>query len=185
MIILSSRDTTNLLRKQLLDLRMRRNHLGNSIDSMQDMIRRDPADKEYKDLLSSQLLEQQSELDRVLEEINSKENQEDVLDPTRPERRKREKEEIRMLGFTLVDHGESQYNNRYEPQLDRTSLLKMLFDLGLASKIPNYRHHIIKLKDNFHVAVEDYKVLTFRYNDSYYKYYRGAPPKVDLRKVTQ
>ena len=179
-IVLSSRDELGALRKSLLDLRMHRNNLHEEIEKMNERI--NTVDEQTKRNMLIDIQDKQQKLDDILAQIQTKENEEDRLDPTRPARREREKNEIRLLGFTMVDHGEKQYNDRFNPPKDRTSLLKFLYDLGLPQKMPkNYRHHIIKLADNFYVAVEDYKVLTFRYDNWYYKKY-GDTKKYDLIK---
>jgi len=170
MIILSSRDSI-LLRENLLSLRRQRNQLDEKIERLKNFS--NPQDIESL----------QEQLNYVEYQIKEGENAEDKLDPSRFDRRKREESEIRTLGFTMVEHGEHKYNQRFNPQMDRTNLMKMMYDLGLGSKIPNRRHHIIKLMDNFYVAVEDFKVVTFKYEKHYYDYYRGNPPKVDLKKV--
>jgi len=180
---LSARDNTLELRKELLDLRMKRNKLEDSIDDLNSALT--TASPERKDSLMMSLKNLQIEHSDVVRDIQQDEDREDSIDPSRIARREREKREIQMIGFTLVEHGERQYNSRFDPPKDRWSLLKMLSDSGLASKITNHRHHIIKISDNFWVAVEDYKVLTFRYDMWYYKKYKGNPPKFDLRTVKQ
>jgi hypothetical protein len=170
MIILSSRDSM-ILRENLLSLRRQRNQLEEKIERLKNV-----SNPKY-------IEELEESLNYIEYQIKEGEDAEDRLDPSRVDRRKREQSEIRMLGFTMVEHGEHQYNQRFSPQMDRTSLMKFLYDLGLGQKIPNRRHHIIKLMNNFHVAVEDFKVLTFKYDDQYYNHYHGNPPKVDLKKV--
>lgn len=177
MIRLSERDTEGL-RAELLNLRQKRNPLILNLKKLEDDLTNAQTEEEY-DRLTADVKSAQEDLASVLRRIKELEEVEDK-DPSRAKRRKREEAEIEEHGFTMVDHGDTQYNKRYNPRLNREQLFKILKDSGLAEKIPDETHHIIKIMDNFFVAVEDHKVLTFKYEPSYYYKHNRKPPKYTL-----
>jgi len=179
MIKLSSRDSgTDDLRAMLLKLRQTRNPLILKLKKLKTDLENAQTEEDY-DRLISEIKTTQEDLAPVLAKIKELEDIED-RDPARAERRRRENAEIKEHGFTLVEHGDTQYNKRYDPHLNREQLFELLKKSGLGNKIPDETHHIIKIMDNFFVAVEDYKVLTFKYEPKYFFDHKRNPPKYTL-----
>jgi len=87
-------------------------------------------------------------------------------------------EEIKNYGFSISSHAVIQYNERFEPQLNREQLMSLLKQLGLGKKIDGNTHQLIQLKQNFRVAIEHGVVTTFKYDDNYY--HGPQTPKFDL-----
>ena len=76
---LSARDNTLELRKELLDLRMRRNKLEDSIDDLNAVL--PTASPEQKNSLMMSLKNLQTEHSDVMREIQQDEDREDSIDP--------------------------------------------------------------------------------------------------------
>lgn len=181
-IRLSLRDPESI-RRDLESLRVMRNRneqkvekLRESAKTMTNMVQRQRAEQEAQKL--------DDDNNWTVYKIQQLEQEEDAADPVRAERRKKEKKDIENWGFAVVQHAETQYNERFEPHLDHLQLMKLLKKLNLKEKIKSHWHDIIQLMDNFWVAVEDRKVITFRWDDSYYNSGMAAgyknPPKYKL-----
>lgn len=179
-IKISSRDPSSI-RKELESLRVLRNRTEQRIERLKEAVNT-MSDKVQKQRTERETQKLDEENDWTVYKIQQLEQEEDASDPARAERRKKENKEIANWGFTIVQHADTQYNERFEPFLNHEQLMKLLQKLNLKNKIKSHWHDIIKLMDNFWVAVEDRKVITFRWDDSYYNAGAGYknPPKYKL-----
>ena len=179
MIRISFREFEWIL-KTLETLRVHRRHLHERRHALEYLLA-GAKNQEQASKIHIEISKIDEELARITTQIRKHEDLEDKSVPGRAERRKIENEEIRTIGFSVPQHAQLRYNERFTPYLTREQLVEVLKKMGLSSKIKGEDHEIIKLADNFHVAVEDHKVITFRFNNDYYKKYNGNPPKFELK----
>jgi len=167
------------IRNLLLELRMKRNNVIYKMRDLRDGISSANTEEAYDKLNIDLKSLEDSYLDFV-RQIKQNEMMED-LSPERAQRRVVEEREIKEFGFSLVEHADERYNERFLPYMTRSQLFEFLKNLNLKDKIRDEAHEIIKLKPNFWVAVEDFKVITFRFDKKYYDEFNGNPPKIDLK----